>query len=343
MKLRDAFLMQARSCAGLGSRFMERLLSQLAEHWPLDSDLGQVCANWPENDLGPSGASMPLRIAGGLHALVLTNRDAGLSAVYPPNETSDQQLIDAVLQSLSTHKAFLLNWIQSPPQTNEVRRSAALIPVAHWIARHDPLPFVTSELGASAGLNLMWDLFSIEADDHRLGPDRPVLVLNPEWTGPVPPTAQISVTDRRGVDLNPLNARDPDDALRLFAYLWPDQPHRMELTRAAISAQNATIDQGDAIDWLETRLEMVPAGHLHLIYHTIAWQYFPADRQLRGKALIEAAGARATATKPLAWLRMEADEAGKGAGLSLRLWPGDLKIDLARVDFHGRWIDWRVI
>jgi hypothetical protein len=31
----------------------------------------------------------------------------------------------------------------------------------------------------------------------------------------------------------------------------------------------------------------------------------------------------------------------KGAALTLRLWPCDLRIDLGRADFHGRWIDWR--
>jgi hypothetical protein len=57
--------------------------------------------------------------------------------------------------------------------------------------------------------------------------------------------------------------------------------------------------------------------------------------------LIEAAGKRATRNRPLAWLSMEQDGSGlKGAALTLRLWPGDITLPLARVDFHGRWIDW---
>lgn len=76
-------------------------------------------------------------------------------------------------------------------------------------------------------------------------------------------------------------------------------------------------------------------GHLHLIYHTIAWQYFPDASQTRGTALIEAAGEQATAQAPLAWLRMENDGGDDGAALTLRLWPGDQHITLGRVDFHG--------
>ena len=79
---------------------------------------------------------------------------------------------------------------------------------------------------------------------------------------------------------------------------------------------------------------------MHLIYHTIAWQYFPPGAQARGTALIETAGAQATATRPLAWLRMENDGDAAGAALSVRLWPGDAHIALGRADFHGRWINW---
>ena len=100
---------------------------------------------------------------------------------------------------------------------------------------------------------------------------------------------------------------------------------------------------GERIDWLAARLQAAPPGHLHLIQHTVAWQYFPAEAQQRGQALIEAAGAKATPDRPLAWLSMETDgdTTGKvGAALILRLWPGEITLDLGRADFHGRWVDW---
>ncbi len=54
---------------------------------------------------------------------------------------------------------------------------------------------------------------------------------------------------------------------------------------------------------------------------------------------IENAGATATDDTPLAWFSMETD-GGRGAALTLRLWPGDLTIPMGRFDFHGRWINW---
>ncbi|WP_299732757.1 DUF2332 family protein [uncultured Tateyamaria sp.] len=342
MSLLQAFRDQSDTCTRMGSPLMGRVLRILAENWDADSALGQKMAQY-QGDIGPAGHSLPLRICGGLHALVLQDRDAGLRAAYPPNTSSDAQLEEAVLIALKTHQDFLIDWTQSPPQTNEVRRSAALMAMAHVTLSHFDRPIVLSELGASGGLNLMWDHFALDTGSARLGPKDAVLTLEPDWTGAAPQQAYPQVVNRSGVDLNPLNPNDPADLLRLTAYLWADQPHRLALTKAAASVMDALVEKGDAINWLATRLEAAPEGHLHIIQHTVAWQYFPAEAQKRGTDLIEAAGARATPTTPLAWMQMETDgdaTGAIGAALTLRLWPGDLTLHLGRADFHGRWIKW---
>lgn len=337
--LRDAFRGQAGYCEGLDSPFMGRLLHLLAKNWPEDTKLADKLAAWV-GDIGPMADSLPLRVAGGLHALRLMGKDPGLEVTYPPGTASDDQLWQSVESALRLHDAFLCDWVNHAPQTNEVRRSAALIAGAHVLASRFPLPFQVSELGASGGLNLMFDQFHLDANGTHFGPVTSNVSLSPDWTGPVPHSANLSVTDRRGVDLNPLDAHAPQDALRLLAYLWPDQDERIARTRAAIALQDAELDQADAIDWLEHRLD-AKDGQLHLIYHTIAWQYFPTEVQAHGTAMIEAAGARATEQAPLAWLRMEADGDAPGARFSLRYWPEDITVELGRVDFHGRWIDWQ--
>ena len=343
MTLAQAFVDQAGSCKRMGSPFMGQLLEMLALNWPAQSALGQKFAAF-EGDIGPAGHSLPLRIAGGLHALVLNNAAPELAAIYPPRAVSDSALRDGVLAALDTHQDFLLEWTCSPPQTNEVRRSAALIAAARVAVQHFDLPIVLSELGASGGLNLMWDRYALDIGGKRFGPDLPVVTLSPEWTGTAPPDVAPRIAQRAGVDLNPLDPARGADLLRLMAYLWPDQPERLTMTRAAAALGSALVEQGDAIDWLGPRLHAAPQGHLHLIQHTVAWQYFPDQTQARGRALIEAAGAQATANRPLAWLSMESDgdtTAKIGAALTLRLWPGDITLDLGRADFHGRWIDWK--
>lgn len=342
MSLAQAFADQSGTCARMGSPFMGQLFDILSKHWPSDSDLGLKFTGF-EGDIGPAGHSLPLRIAGGLHALVLSNQAPALRAVYPPEIVDDATLRDAVLAALENHEAFLLDWTDSPPQTNEVRRSAALIAGARVAVSHFDLPIVLSELGASGGLNLMWDHYALEVDGARFGPGVPAVTLTPKWKGPLPPATNPVIADRGGVDLNPLKPSRGADLLRLTAYLWPDQPHRLTMTRAAASLSVPDVAQGDAIEWLAPRLSNAPQGHLHLIQHTVAWQYFPTDVQARGRALIEAAGAQATRNRPLAWLSMETngDITGQvGAALTLRMWPGDITLDLGRADFHGRWITW---
>jgi len=342
MSLPEALRQQAASCAALGSPFMAQLLNMLAAHWPEDCAIAHKFAGF-SGDIGPAGHSLPLRIAGGLHALVLSRRDAALAALYPPHSATDAQLRDAVLATFETHADFLLDWTDSPPQTNEVRRSAPLIAGARVAAAHFDLPLHLSELGASGGLNLMWDHYALELDGTRYGPDMPVICLTPDWTGPPPLKHTPRIAQRAGVDLNPLNPQDGDHLLRLTAYLWADQPHRLSLTRAAASVMTAPIEKSDAVEWLGRRLSSAPQGHLHLIQHSVAWQYFPADARAHGTALIEAAGARATTDRPLAWLSMESDgdvTGEQGAAITLRLWPGDITIALGRADFHGRWVNW---
>lgn len=343
MNLAECFAAQADTCHTMGSPFMGRLLHILAQDWPTDSALGRKFAGFT-GDIGPAGHSLPLRIAGGLHALVLSGRDAHLAQAYPPHDRDEADLRAAVLTALAAHETFLMDWTDSPPQTNEVRRSAALIAGAHVALSHFDLPIFLSELGASGGLNLTWDHYALEVGEQTIGAQNPALTLRPEWKGTPPPLPAPHIAARAGVDLNPLDPRNEADRLRLTAYLWADQPERLALTKAAAQVATGTVETGDAIAWLEHRLPAAPDGHLHLIQHTVAWQYFPQATQAKGQALIEAAGARATPRRPLAWLSMETDgdTTGQvGAALTLRLWPGDITLALGRADFHGRWVDWR--
>lgn len=337
--LRAAFTEQAGYCKELGSPFMDRILRLLAAHWPEDTKLAAKLAAW-QGDIGPMADSLPLRVTGGLHALRLMGKDAGLEAAYPATSPTDDQLCAALVAALRTHDDFLCRWVDNAPQTNEVRRAAALIAGAHLLASRFDMPLRLSELGASGGLNLMFDQFHLTAGGTQYGPQNAPVSLAPKWAGTCPDSTTISVAERRGVDLNPLDAHAPKDALRLLAYLWPDQTARLTRTRAATALQDAPVDRADAIDWLERRLVAPASGQLHLVYHTVAWQYFPTKAQTRGTALMKAAGARATENSPLAWLKMEADTNTPGARLSLRYWPGDVQLELGRIDFHGRWVDW---
>ena len=105
MTLVDALKQQAQSCASLGSPFMERLLNGLAANWPHGSQIDTFFATF-DGDPSSYGASLPLRLAGGLHALVLTGRDPALAACYPPHEVEDAALIAAVRTAIESACGF---------------------------------------------------------------------------------------------------------------------------------------------------------------------------------------------------------------------------------------------
>ena len=342
MKLEDAFLDQARSNRSLGSPFTAKVLTLLARRMHPGNPVIDRMLAW-RGDVSNRAASLPLRLLAGLHALVLTGECPTLAACYPPNRCASEDILGkAIDTALAEHPATLMRWLDTPPQTNEVRRSAVMIAGAHWLASKFGISdFVVSELGAAAGLNMMWDRFRLDLAWGVLGPRNSPVRLDPEWLGPAPPEGEVNIIDRRGCDIAPLDPHDPDDMLRITSYLWPDQPWRIDRARAAMEICDAQVDKADACDWLPGRLAKQYKGAIHLITHTVTWQYFPQETCDRCLAAMEEAGARATAAAPLARLSMEGDERkGEGAPIELTIWPGGHTLDLGRADFHGRWVDW---
>lgn len=348
-RVRGAFRSQGESCALLGSPFMGRLMPLIGERLTAETAVGARVLSW-DGDVGPAGQSVPLRLAGALHGIVLDGADDGLRAVYPPVATEDDALWAAVATALARHAGRIMAWLDHAPQTNEVRRSSALIPALWWLCdRIGTAPdLILSELGASAGLNLGFPSFAIETQDRIIGPPLAPVRLRPEWRGaPVTAAPWRKVIDAAGVDRNPIDARDPKQALRLLSYLWPDQPQRLTLTRAAIGTVRGPPDRGDAAPWLAARLGHwlalpPPPPSLHVVYNTVAWQYFPPETQAACTRALEEAGARATPHHALAHVALEADGRRDGAALTVRLWPhAPHPRVLARADFHGRWVDWQ--
>ncbi len=335
MNLRGAFALQAENCAALGSPFMERLMTLCSERLRPDRAVTEKLFDWP-GDPGPDGDGLPLRFAGALHALKLRREDR-MAAAWPPEEAGDEAVWSAVEWAIDERSEFISEFLRSPPQTNEVRRSAALLSAAaEALAVHEK-PLVISELGASAGLNLCFDRYALA--EGGLGSPDPALSLTPEIRGRNPRPAKPRIVDAEGVDLRPADRGSQAGQNRLLAYLWPDQPDRERLTRAAMRVADWPVVAGDAAGWLEKRLARKRPGHLHLVTHTIAWQYFNPETRARCLAAMGTAGAVADSEAPLGRIAMESDDSTPGARLDLTLWPGGETRVLGRVDHHGRWID----
>ncbi|WP_375458131.1 DUF2332 domain-containing protein [uncultured Enterovirga sp.] len=344
--VRTAFRAQKGWCEKLGSPFTARLCDVFAERLDRSTALGRRMLDWP-GEPDALHDSVPLRIAGGLHALVRRGRLPDLAAFYPPGALPEPNMLwQTVSAALAEAGDEVEGWLDLPPQTNEVARSAVLMSGYVVVASRTGLPLSLFELGASAGLNLLADRYACRLGSRLVGPCDSAVRLEPAWTGPDLPAATPVIARRRGVDLNPLDVTTASDRERMAAYVWPDQSERLARLEAALAiavAEPPTLDRGDAGDWLEWQLASQPTpGLARVVAHSVAFQYFPAATQRGISALIEEAGEAATSASPLAWLRYETDsDHGGRTTLRLRLWPDGDDALLAFADPHARSVHWQ--
>lgn len=340
--VRDAFRWQATFARAGGSPVTARLCDALAGRLDRSSGLGRAVLGWAGE---PIADALSLRVTGGLHALTRAGRAPALAPVHAGEVTAPEAVWRALAETIAANDAELAGWLAGPPQTNEAGRSAVLMAGLAVLAERFGRPFELLEIGSSAGLNLLIDRYGFDLGGVAAGPADAPLRLAPAWEGPPPPTAPVRIRSVRGVDIAPIDLADDAQAARLVAYVWPDQAERIERVERAIAIARAApprLDRGDAADWTEARLaEPQAAGTARVLMHSIVWQYLPPEGRARIGAAMAAAGAAATADRPLGWLAFEGEPGLERYGLTLRAWPGDGAAErLATVHPHGAWVRW---
>jgi hypothetical protein len=166
-------------------------------------------------------------------------------------------------------------------QTNEPARCAMLLPV---LARL-PQPLALIEVGASAGLCLLPDLYAYDYGRRRLHPaasdvEPPILTCTASDNTPLP-TALPKIAWRAGLDLNPLSAADPAEAAWLETLVWPEQTERLLNLRAAsriAAVVRPRVAKGSLLtDDLERLCREAPANATLVIFHTAVLAYVAAQ------------------------------------------------------------------
>ena len=343
-----AFEIQSGACAAFGSPFSAVLLTLAARDIESGGPLARLTERWAgAGTRALVGDAIPLRWLGCAHDLVLAGEASDVAAAYPaPSSPGDPETAWAALrEAMIDRPERFADFMGHEPQTNEVRRSACLLPGFLTVAEETGLPLRLFEIGASAGLNQLWDRYHY--DLGRAGawgdPASPVR-LDTAWGGGPPPVgANVSVISRAACDRKPVDVRDAVARRRLKAYLWPDQFERLARLEAAIAmalAADTRVDAEDAVTWTARR-GAPQEGAATVLFHSIFWQYLPAETQAALTGAIGDFGARANAAAPFAWLRMEPPP-GNPADVQLRLtlWPGGEDRLLARVHPHGASVDW---
>ncbi len=336
----EAIAIQREGCLASGSPLYGRLLDAMATDHAAGGIIAELLDGRVER---PLHDALALRLLGAVHRIVLDGRAPELGRFYPSVGGSDVgDPVPAFLATVTIRRDEVQQGLARGVQTNEVGRAAVLAPGFALVARRSGLPLRLREVGSSAGLLLRWDRYGYVAGGVALGDPASPLVFDDAWLDPVPDlSGPVVVADRRGCDIAPLDAGSPDGQLALLSFVWPDQADRLDRLRAALvvaAEQPVAIDQADAGAWVASQLAVPAPGEATVVFHSIVLQYLPADGRRHLRAALEAAGAAADSSAPLAWLRME--PAGATADLRLTWWPGGEEEVLARCGYHGREIRW---
>jgi hypothetical protein len=318
------------------------LLSRAADDLDSSGPLARLVRGWQGR---PVLDNLPLRVMGAIHADVLAGRAPALAAYYPSAgghfepDGAWRALCEHVEQSL----ADLRPRLGAPIQTNEVRRCCALLGGFLRVAAHRDMPLRCLEIGASAGLNLCFDRYRYALGPHRFGDEAATLELDCHWTGPPPQLdARLHVVARAGCDLRPVDLTDPEARIRLTSFVWPDQLERLERLRRAITvavSSPAEVSDRRAVEWLPEMLGARRSGVATVVYQSIMWWYLSEEEREAVTGIVHEAGERATAERPLAWLRMEGARAEE-TEIRIFEWPGGSDTLLGRAHWHGEWVAW---
>jgi hypothetical protein len=169
-------------------------------------------------------------------------------------------------------------------------------------------------------------------------------VIDTDWRGGAPPLdARIQVLERAACDRSPVALADPAQRRRLKAYVWPDQMDRVARLDAAIAEAldvGVAVEREDAVVW--TRRNAAPRpGVTTVVFHSVFFQYMPAESQAALIETLDGFGAQANEAAPFAWLRMEPAPANPAVmELRLTLWPDGRERVLATAHPHGAWVEW---
>jgi hypothetical protein len=320
-----------------------------ADDSPLYARLSELIAESPEllalAARSPEGTAMVFLAA--VHDELLRDPAHALAAYYPTvgGDGPGPGLAEAFSAFCADRAdALAATLAVRRTQTNEVARCGCLLPAFAAVADDRPLALI--EIGASAGLNLLWDHYAYDYGDRSAGAASSPLTLACELVGPhVPPLDAPPVSWRAGIDLAPVDASDSADARWLRACLWPDQPARQARLAAALAVARehpVEIRRGDALTVLPELIAAAPADALVCVFHTAVLIYFEPGQVDALRALLGAV------ERDVAWIGGEApgvlvpDRRVPGGRLHFALAagpPGALALR-ARMGHHGGWLEW---
>jgi hypothetical protein len=334
--LADRFRMISQSFQAGGSALYERITNEAAFAAGKDSEFAAAL----EFTLSQPDRSLPVhRLLAAAHRWVLRDEEPLLAMYYPsvggtqrPDRDLWQHFRDAVVRRAKE----LPNEMAGDNQHNEPGRAVPLSCGFLELSQRYPMPHRLLEVGASAGLLLIWDQYVYDWRRYRS------MFENPDDAPLDVPTPHIA--ERLGCDLNPIDPCTEEGSLRLRSFVWADLADNHELLDLALGAAHKSppiVVREDGITWLERHLHTLTRHQLTVVYQSLV----PADQIILDQMteVVFEAGSRAAKETPLAYLQLHVVDVTPGQPvrccLDLTTWPGEQWTRLLTCDLNGRHIE----
>lgn len=258
-------------------------------------------------EAAPARRRHPTVILAALHDLALAGGAPALAAAYAAadGDAAAGAAIDTLLRMTDSVAAIAA---RRRMRADETGRCAVLYPaIAEAAHRVGARAVGLIDVGCSAGLNLNVDRVGIAyGNGQTLGDASSPVQLSSSIVGDraVPTRAMPEIVARIGVDLDPFDVTDADDARWLRACVWPDQPERaarLEAEMALAATAPPLLLRGDAVEVLPDAFAQVPADVLPVVTTTWTLSHLPHESRLRFLHRLD----EVSAGRAVAWVSAE--------------------------------------
>ncbi|MDD7939157.1 DUF2332 domain-containing protein [Actinomycetospora lutea] len=254
----------------------------------------------------PARRRSPDRVLAALHDLALAGRAPALAAAYAAGD--HDAAARAAVATLREMPEAVADGAATTPRPGETGRAPVLLPaIAEATQRVGAAAVGLVDVGCSAGFDLVVDRVGVTYDGGpTLGDPSSPVQRSASVVGerPLPARALPPVVARIGVDDDPVDVTDTDQARRLRAAVPPDHHERAAALDAEITLAGATgkvLLRGDPVDLLPDALAHVPADALPVVTTTWTLSALPLERRLRFLQRLDAAAT----DRPVAWVSAE--------------------------------------
>ena len=263
----------------------------LAERCAVDPEILELAAN------AGNGQPPTHLLMGAVQYLLLRQKDAELARYYAsltPDPAPAAAAFEPFRAFCRENRTALVDILRTRTvQTTIVGRAGHLLPaMAHAARQADGEPLTLIEVGCSAGLLTLFDHYRYDFGTlGQVGPvDGPPVTSCRFDPAPPLPIIMPRIANRIGVDLNPIDATDPEERRWIEALLPPDWQAERAQIRTALDYRARTpfpIQRGDAMQVVPALLKdsrgPVCVLHSHCLYQ------WPADAQAAFEAMLSEA------------------------------------------------------